>query len=276
VFRALTSPLMIGLHLLAIAATTAAVLLGLWQYGVWHGARHSQAEALAHATPVALSTLMTADSPFPGAAVGRPVRFQGTWLPDETLFVKGRVLHGERGYWVVTPVAVCTDRCTAGNPAMLVVRGWTRTPGSAPAAPSGRVQLTGWLQPAGGGGVPDPNPQDRVLPQMQVVEAIPHVRQDLYSGYVIAKNPPQATASGPLRAVTPASLPQPSGLTSLRNLAYAFQWWIFGGFAVFLWWRFCADEVARVTGAEDDEDAELGDEPTGVRDTDGHEVPSKS
>jgi cytochrome oxidase assembly protein ShyY1 len=207
---------------------------------------------------------MTADSPFPGDAVGRPVRFQGRWLPDETLFVKDRLLHGRRGYWVVTPVAVCTSSCAPGNPAMLVVRGWSRTPAGGPAAPPGRVSLPGWLQPAEGGGVPDQNPADRVLPQMQVVDAIPHVRQDLYSGYVIAENPPQATPSGPLRPVTPASLPQPGGLTSLRNLAYAFQWWIFGGFAVFLWWRMCSDEVKRLNEREDalllgeDADAEAG------------------
>ncbi len=241
---------MIGLHLLAVAATTAAVLLGLWQYGVWHNARDSQAHALAHAAPVPLSTLMTADSSFPGEAAGRPVRLRGTWLSGETLFVRGRVLHGRDGFWVVTPVAVCRQTCATTNPAMLVVRGWTPRPGDAPPAPGGRTEVTGWLQPSAAGGVPDQNPNDHVLPQMRVVEAIPHVRQDLYSGYVIAKSP---RGTGALTPVTPASLPQPSSFTSLRNLAYAFQWWIFGGFAVFLWWRVCADEVKRVTEGEDAE-----------------------
>jgi len=272
VFRALFSPLMVGLHLLGIAATTAAVLLGLWQYGVWQGAREAKADALAHAAPVPLSALMSADSPYPEDAVGRPVRVHGTWLPDETLFVKNRLLHGQRGYWAVTPVAVCRDSCGTGNPAMLVVRGWTRAPEQAPPAPSGRVWVTGWLQPAEGGGIPDQNPRDRVLPQMEIVDAMPHVRQDLYSGYVIARS----TGSPALRAVTPASLPQPSDLTSLRNLAYAFQWWIFGAFAVFLWWRFCADEVKRVTDAGDAGSEEPEEEPTGVRDDQRREVPSKS
>ena len=29
-----------------------------------------------------------------------------------------------------------------------------------------------------------------------------------------------------------------------QNYGYAFQWWLFGGFAVFLWWRWCRDEMA--------------------------------
>ena len=272
VFRALFSPLMIGLHLLAIAATTAAVLLGLWQYGVWHSARQDKANALAHAAPVSLSALMSADSPYPGDAVGRPVRFTGTWLPDETLVVKNRLMHGRRGYWAVTPVAVCRATCTTNDPAILVVRGWSPDPEQAPAPPSGHVRVTGWLQPAEGGGVPDQDPRDRVLPQMEIVDAIPHVRQDLYSGYVIA----QDATSGALQPVTPASLPKPSELTSLRNLAYAFQWWIFGAFAVFLWWRWCSDEVKRVTEAEDAEAAGAEEQPTGVREDDRPEVPSKS
>jgi surfeit locus 1 family protein len=48
--------------------------------------------------------------------------------------------------------------------------------------------------------------------------------------------------------VTPDSLPKPSSFTALRNLLYALEWWGFGGFAVFLWWRWYRDEVSRVTG----------------------------
>jgi hypothetical protein len=61
------------------------------------------------------------------------------------------------------------------------------------------------------------------------------------------------TAGGPsagqrLAPVTPAALPQPSAFTSVRNLLYALEWWFFGAFAVYVWWRWCRDEVNRVTG----------------------------
>ena len=51
-----------------------------------------------------------------------------------------------------------------------------------------------------------------------------------------------------LAAVTPANLPRPAASTSLRNLLYALEWWAFGGFVVYAWWRWCRDEVTRVTG----------------------------
>ena len=38
-----------------------------------------------------------------------------------------------------------------------------------------------------GSGVSDPDPTDDVLPEMRVADAIQHVDQDLYGGYVIAK-----------------------------------------------------------------------------------------
>ena len=62
---------------------------------------------------------------------------------------------------------------------------------------------------------------------------------------MIARSP---VASTGLSAVTPASLPKPPSFTSLRNLLYALEWWVFAGFAVFVWWRWCRDEVSRVTG----------------------------
>ena len=27
----------------------------------------------------------------------------------------------------------------------------------------------------------------------------------------------------------------------MRNLLYALEWWVFGGFAVFIWWRYVRD-----------------------------------
>ena len=113
------------------------------------------------------------------------------------------------------------------------------------------MDLTGWLQPGEGSGVPDPDPQDDVLPELRIASAIQHVDQDLYGGYVIARDatPAQGITDG-LEPVTPDSLPKPDVTTKLRNILYAIEWWVFGGFALFLWWRWVRDELDRVRAAE--------------------------
>ena len=40
-------------------------------------------------------------------------------------------------------------------------------------------------------------------------------------------------------------LPDASRFTALRNLLYAMEWWFFGAFAAFVWWRWVTREEAR-------------------------------
>ncbi len=251
VTRALLAPRMLALHALAVLATVAAVLLGLWQYGAWQHGREDQTTARASVPPRPLDSVLSADQAFPGDAVGRPVTFSGRWLPRSTVYVADREQAGRRGVWAVTPVAVCAagtgNTATCGKaPAVLVVRGWAPRVRAAPSPPSGRVRVVGWLQPGEGSGVDDPDPRDDVIPELRVADALQHVDQDLYGGYVIARSAAGGRAG--LTPVTPASLPKPAAFTALRNLLYALEWWVFGGFALYVWWRWCRDEVSRVTG----------------------------
>jgi surfeit locus 1 family protein len=220
---------------LALAAT---ILLGVWQYHVWQAGRAAQARDISDAKPLALDTVMGGDSAFPGKYLGQPVTFSGTWLPKGTLYVSDRELHGRRGYWVMTPVLI-------GKSAMPVVRGWSAKP-EAP-APSGQVAVQGWLQASEGSDVDDPNPDDDIIPEMRIASVVEHVDADLYSGYVVAKavstSSTSESGSAGLEKVTPASIPQVSAVDHLRNLLYAFQWWVFGGFAIYIWVRWCRDEV---------------------------------
>ncbi len=249
--RTLVAPRMLGLHLLGALAVTAAVLLGLWQLHAWQTGRDLEARDLAGAAALPLGQVMTPDGPFPADQVGRPVTFSGAWVPQSTVLVADRRLDGRTGVWAVTPVAVCSagEDCARAS-AMLVVRGWAPSAQQVPPPPRGRVELTGWLQPGEGAGIPDPDPRDDVLPEMRIASAIQHVDQDLYGGYVIARD---GTPAESLAPVTPDSLPKPDATTKLRNLLYAVEWWVFGGFALFLWWRWVRDELDRRPG--DDQDA---------------------
>jgi cytochrome oxidase assembly protein ShyY1 len=61
--------------------------------------------------------------------------------------------------------------------------------------------------------------------------------QKLHTGFVVAQPP-----SGSLAQVR-VSPPVVGGTFTWRNLAYAANWWIFAGFAVFMWFHFVRDAV---------------------------------
>jgi surfeit locus 1 family protein len=228
----LLAPRYWGAHLLMLGALAAAIGLGIWQYHAWDAGRAAEARDISNAEPLPLAKVMSGDDPFPGQYLGQPVSFRGEWLPKGTLYVADRELGGRRGYWVVTPVLV-------GDSAMPVVRGWSAQP-EAP-APSGPVEVRGWLQASEGSDAPDDDPEDDVIPEMRIASVVEHVDADLYSAYVVARDAGDGT--GDLAKVTPESVPKVSSTTHLRNILYAFQWWIFGGFAVYIWVRWCRDQV---------------------------------
>lgn len=250
---------MLGALLVAVIAVAAAAGLGLWQLDAWQTRRHDQSVDLTHRTPVPLTQVMGHDDPFPGRSLGQPVVVSGTWLPQATVFVSGRAHDGQDGYWVVTPL---TDG-GADSPAIPVVRGWTATPAQAPAAPTGPGTLVGWLQPSDDDPtVVDSDPSDDVVPALQIAALVQDVPVDLYSGYLVDADrtvtgpwPDGATAvndgTAGLAPADLAALPKPGAFTAVRNLLYAIEWWFFGGFAAFIWWRFVRDERAASHEAAD-------------------------
>lgn len=236
-------------HLAMVVCVAIATGLGLWQFDAWQARRADAAKDVSNDTPVALSTLMDGDSPFPGRDLGRPVSFTGTWMPEGTVFVAGRYLGDKAGYWVVTPVQV-----EGGDSAIPVVRGWSAEPEAI--KPDGKTAIVGWLQATEGSGPLDEDPTDQVIPMMRIASIVEHVDADLYSGYVVAKR--QAStgveADAGLRPVTPAAIPPVSGFTALRNLLYAIEWWVFASFALFVWVRWCRD-VLNPPEVEDGDEA---------------------
>jgi cytochrome oxidase assembly protein ShyY1 len=233
-----------GVHLLMVVAVAATVLLGRWQLGVWQDHRADTSAEVTRDAPVPLDDVLGPDAAFPASGVGRPVVVAGRWDGGRTFLVSGRERDGRTGYWVVTPVV------TASGSAIPVVRGWTTTPDAAPRPPSGEASLVGLLQPSEDTGIPDPDPGDDVLPELSTTDLLQRAPYDLYGGYAVAthRSVPGATAPASdgmadLAAVTPAHLPGPDASTALRNLLYALQWWVFGAFAIFMWWRWLQEDV---------------------------------
>lgn len=235
----LLSPRLLGAHLLALVAVAAAGSLGYWQYDAWRDHRDAERVDRTQLDPVPLGEVMGPDDPFPADEVGQPVLVSGSWLPESTVYVSGREHDGTDGFWVVTPL-------TSGDldaAALPLVRGWVPVVGSAPEPPAGAAEVVAWLQPSEGSGETDDDPADDVLPQMRTADLIQHVDQDLYGAYGVVDADAAGTNPG-TAGLEPADLeqlPDAGRFTAIRNLLYALEWWVFAGFAAFIWWRYVRD-----------------------------------
>ena len=217
-------------HALALVLVAAAATLGWWQVEAWQERRDAEARDLTQADPVPLVDVLGPDEAFPADSVGQPVTLSGTWLGEGTVFVSGREHDGDDGYWMVTPLALDDEA------AIPVVLGWVADPATS-AAPDGAAgAVAGWLQPSEGTGAVDDDPSDDVLPQLRSADLVQLVDRDLYGAYAVARD-----GIGGLPAADLAQLPEASRFTAVRNLLYGVEWWVFGGFAVFIWWRWVRD-----------------------------------
>jgi surfeit locus 1 family protein len=228
-------PGLIGLHLFAVAAVVFCIFMGLWQLGVYDSRQeHEQADR--HDVPrVALSELWGPDDSFESRLNNRPVTVEGTFAPaDKQVWVRGKQQDGRTGSWLLAPVLVDGD-----DHALLVVRGWSPAVTEFPAVPAGTVTLEATLQPGEAGGEAY-DPDRREIGSVRIPALTNELPYDLYSGFAISTS---AEASGGLELATPPA-PGISWTVGLRNLAYAVQWWVFGAFALFMWWRMVTESVA--------------------------------
>lgn len=224
------------LALLALIVVLCAVFgwLGSWQLDVARDKGAQKAAEQARAQPVApVQDLLPPQQPFPAEADGRMVSAAGTYEPQSQALVPDRLQDGVRGWWVVTALR------TEQGSVLPVVRGWVPSPqdprAAATSVPTGPVSLTGVLQPDDG--APTEVSQ---LPAGQVAEVDAAVLVNLWggpihNGYVLLSS--QRASAG---AAQPVPVPPASGTAGRvdwRNVAYAVQWWVFGGFALVLWWK---------------------------------------
>jgi cytochrome oxidase assembly protein ShyY1 len=101
------------------------------------------------------------------------------------------------------------------------------------------VTVTGVLQPSEGERAsqvdvltPLPVGQIAYLSTVELQEALPYPPEELYDGYLLLSSQEPAAREAPEQV---APQPVTDGSGRWRNLAYAFQWWLFAAAAVFLW-----------------------------------------
>lgn len=237
--RSWFTPGLIGLHLFAIVAIVFCIVMGLWQAGAYDDRQHHEQAEKRVVPTVAFDDLWKPGESFLKTFNHRPVTIDGSFAAAQDQFwVAGKKQGGRTGAWLVAPFMV-----QSSGDALLVVRGWAPEPGALPEVPTGAMTLNGVLEPGEKAGAPF-DPDNRTIGSVRIPALLNEVPYDLYSGFAISTDD---SVSAGLELVTPPMPSDVSWTDGLRNLAYALQWWVFGLFAAFMWWRMTA-ETARASG----------------------------
>ncbi len=227
-------PRWLAWHLLVVVVLVSFTWLGRWQLGAFE---HKAGDLAAGARrTVALDSLTRPGGRLGQDDLGRSVRTVGSYDGARTLVVPDRPEpDGDRtGFLVVTPL-----RTDAG--VLPVVRGWVpRVQDAGSTAPPGQVAVRGLLQRSEdgggtGGGAADSGPgRLPYVATVTVLDALPYRADELYDGFLAlrAEDPTPVVRPEPVQA----QLAGTGGVGRWRNLAYALQWWVFAGAAVFFWW----------------------------------------
>ena len=226
-FRGLLTPRWVGLTIVMLIAVVACVFLGLWQLGVAQDEGRKEAVSAAAALPRApLSEVAAPHSAFQAEFSNRPVSVTGTYAAELGFVVPDRRLGGRVGSWVVTPL-----KTPAGTVAVL--RGFVDgTPTTLPPPPEGTVTVLGTLGPGESPrtGRPLPDGQRHGIDLAQLVNEWPG---DLYN--VVAAR--LRRVPGTQHRARPGAATGGRRPAELQEPAYAIQWWVFGLFAIWMWWK---------------------------------------
>ncbi|WP_112245035.1 SURF1 family protein [Kribbella monticola] len=275
-WKTLLTPRWLGLLALAVAIAAVMSVLGVWQLDVYRSKTAAKTAERATAAPVPLQSLFTIDAGLPSKAVGRRVTVSGTWGPAaDQLYISDRRLGDRDGFWVVTPLLLDTsgngstsgdtptsgDSPTSGNSptssdgstsgdgsgsgstasgAVMVVRGWVPAvtdPATKP--PTGHVQLVGAIVASEAQDASGDDTEGRVLQSLRIPTIVHLVDYRIYDAFVVMSAATPAPAPNTPAIVAPPA--PPTDHAGLRNVAYAFQWWIFAAFTLWMYTRMLRD-----------------------------------
>ncbi|CAN5473332.1 SURF1 family protein [soil metagenome] len=229
-------PKWIAAFVLCLAIAGAFAALGQWQLERSFEAGAPPAQQTETAKP--LDTVGVPQKPMPADTTGQIVSLDAEFVADDYIVLEGRINHADPGYWVVghaigsdgASVAVALGWAASADEAATAIRALQQTP--PPSAVTGRY-------------LPSESPQESdfeagirsTLAVAELVNIWSVVPEGVYGGYVIATDAPAGLET--------IDAPAPSTEVSLNllNLFYAVEWVIFGGFAIFLWYRLVKDTV---------------------------------
>ncbi len=184
-------------------------------------------------TAVPLAELAEPGRGLTEAEVGRIVTVSGELVASDTVTLTDRSLDGRRGTWLVGHLV------TDDGSSLAVALGFLPDGGGAPDLGIERTEWSGRYLPG-----EEPQSSDFEAGELNAmsVAALVNLWADpgpVYGGFLVADGPPpgyeQIDATAPEREVR----------LNLLNVFYAIEWILFGGFAIYLWYRLVRDAVER-------------------------------
>lgn len=253
--------------ILAMVIAAVFVLLSQWQFSSSSGDAPPPASTTEQVQP--LTDVFSPGVPMTAPVADQMITMGGEFLADTTVLVQNRLQGDRQGFWLLSAFAVEPDsaeqdsaEATAGfgdQTVIPVVHGWIADAAAATQVPEpvGPGAVTGRLLPAEGPVAE--RPVAGQIPTLATADLTNRWDRAIYSGFVVSTSTTVAGVplepQAPLEAVTVGPQPQETPLNWL-NIFYAIEWFVFAGFAFFLWWRLVADDYRRTLEEAEDEEAE--------------------
>ena len=219
----------LGAALLCAVLCTVFISLGRWQWRVAFADQQRPSGSVS-AVAVPLDERSHPEQWLPRTSIGALVSATGRFDDAHAFTTEPRPT--TRGWlpWVVTPLRLGDGSVIA------VVTGFTDTPaqpGRLTPIGSSELTVTGRLQPSEDSpAVGAWQPRQPMLRTPALVDTWPYPL--LRDGYLVLD---QSLTMSSIAAPTPRFTSAPGGSIGWRSIAYAFQWWSFAAFAVFIFVR---------------------------------------
>lgn len=208
---------------LAILGFTSA--LGVWQYS--QSQRDDIQQEVLNASPVTLTAIHAPEEFVQENVFARRVTLEGTLDCEKSL--------------EITSITIVGDLCLFKNANALPIVVFLTEPVTIDTV-NKSVGLIGRLQPAQSYEPVSfsPSAKDSIA-EVNIHELVQHYQQNIYDGFVVVESIQSDVGQQEWKHDVSLLILPPAGI-EFRNLFYAWQWWIFAGFALLLWVKYVRDE----------------------------------
>ena len=269
--------------LLALGIAVLFSALAQWQAGV---AVQSQQQAEIDTEAVRpLADVAAIDTGVTDAGAGVVVTLNGAFVADDFDVVSPRDNAGVTGAWVVGRLATEGPHAAPGANLSVAV-GWAPTVADAERAAKvlaadpellGSLEITGRYMPPEAPQAPDSDEDPFTMHAMTpaaLANLWSEVSGPVYSGYLVLHDDAGSRAVIAAADLDPVDsvAPLPVDAVNWLNVFYALEWLVFGGFAIFFWYRLARDAWEKehemmLLEAEAERDAESNPETNPTADS---------